>query len=236
MKKLLFLLVIFAALPAFAQKTLEVAYESSDYSYREPSDHAIGLKGKMQGGSLRYETRMRDSDMFAAFDGRWMGGTTDYDGWLQDGYGNFEKHTASDIGDYYYEARLHIGQIYDFSQEMKLWLSAGVGYRYLKDHMNKDPYGYLRESSYVYIPFTLNLRYTGSWWSAVLGGEFDYMILGHQTSHFDYPFEDIRNDQNDGFGVRVGLKLQADLSEKTGIFVEPFYRYWQIAGSKEEYR
>ena len=237
MKKILLFLLVFAALPLFAQKNLEFAYETSDYSYREPSGYAIGLKGKKHGASLRYETRMRDTPMFAAFEGRYMKGTTDYDGWLQslDPSDPPVKHEADGIKDYYYEARFNIGQIYEFSQEMQLWLGSGLGDRYLKDHMEKDPSGYLRESTYIYMPFTANLRYDTDRWGLALNAEFDWLIYGKQISHlskFGWPYDDVRNDQHKGFGLRFGLKANVNLSEKTSLFIEPFYRYWQIANSK----
>jgi len=238
MKHLLLFLLVFTTLPLFAQKSLEVAYESSDYTYREPAmSTPISLKGKLRGASLRYETRMRDSGMFAAFEGRWMGGTTDYDGWLQsaDPSDPPAQHKVSDIGDYYYEARLHLGQAYDFTPELQLWIGSGLAYRYLKDHMNKDPYGYLRESKYFYMPFTASLRYNSEWFSVALNGEFDFLIFGKQMSHLGESglyYDDVRNDQHKGFGLRAGLKMQANVIRQTGIFIEPFYRYWQIADSQ----
>lgn len=234
MKKLILLLVMFTSLPLFAQKTLELAYEASDYTYREPAmKYPISLKGRLQGGSLRYETRMRDSSMFAALEARFMGGSTDYDGYLMDG----TKYYMYDLGDYYYEGRLRIGQVYDFTEEMQLWLGSGIGYRYLKDHADKDPSGYLRESTYIYLPVTASLRYNADWFSVALNGEFDCLIFGHQMSHlpYDYPFDDIRNDQHKGFGVRAGLKMQVNVSPRVGVFAEPFYRYWQIAESEMTY-
>lgn len=241
MKKLLLLLLVFTTLPLFAQKSLEIAYESSDYLYREPAmSHAMSLKGRLRGGSLRYETRMQESDIFAALEGRWMGGTTDYNGWIQSSNPSIppEKHSVGDIGDYYYEMRLLLGPTYDLSDEMKLWVGSGLGYRHLKDHLNKDSsYGYLRESTYVYWPITGSLRYETAHSMLALNGEFDLLIFGKQMSHVSrlgFP-DNVRNDQQKGFGVRFGLKLQTNLWKETGVFIEPFYRYWQIAESEMTY-
>ena len=232
MKKLLLLLLVFTALPLCAQSRLEIAYEISDYAYREPSEYTMTLKGHMQGGSLRYETRFDASPIYYAVDGRWMGGSTDYDGWLQNGRGEIvAKSQTYDIGDYYYEGRLHMGRVADLSDKSQLWWAAGFGYRYLKDHMNKDAqYGYLRESNYVYMPFTAEYRYNGGTWELDLKGELDYLLFGWQNSHMDIV---VRNDQHQGFGVRVSAKIQVNLDgKKTGVFVEPFYRRWEIQDSE----
>ncbi len=231
MKKWMLLLVAFTALPLCAQQAFEVAYETSSYTYREPDGNTpIRLKGRMQGASLRYENRVQESAFFFALDGRWMGGTTDYNGWLNTTPPT--SHKFDDIGDYYYEGRLHLGNVLDLSQSVQVWLSTGLAYRYLKDHLNKDPYGYLRESNYVYMPFTGELRLKGGVWECALRGEFDYLLVGWQNSHMTTG--KLRHDQHEGYGLRVSTKLQVNLDgKKTGLFVEPFYRYWNIRDSQE---
>ncbi len=230
MKKLLLLLVVFTALPLFAQQSLELAYETSSYTYREPDGNTpISLKGRMQGGSIRYENRVEGSAFFFALDGRWMGGTTDYDGWLMTTPPT--PHESNDIGDYYYEGRLHMGRVNDLSDTTQLWFASGLAYRYLKDHMNKDPYGYLRESHYVYMPLTGELRFKGGAWELDLRGELDYLLFGWQNSHMQQA-GNIRHEQHRGYGLRVSAKLQVNLDgHKSGVFVEPFFRYWDISDS-----
>lgn len=227
MKKLLLLLAVFTTVPLFAQSSFELAYETSNYTYREPDGSLpISLKGKLQGGSARYENRFDGSPMYFAMDGRWMGGTTDYDGWLMNG----DKYTADDIGDYYYEARFHMGRVADLSDQVQLWWAVGFGYRYLKDHMNKVDAGYLRESNYVYMPLTGHYRYNGGAWSLSLNGELDYLLFGWQQSHMN---PTIRHDQHEGYGLRLSAKLQINLDgRKSGVFVEPYYRMWEIQDSE----
>ena len=229
MKKLLCCLLLLTALPLFAQSSLEVAYEVSKYNYREPDGNSpISLKGHMQGASLRYEVRT-DASLFYAVDGRWMGGTTDYDGWLMTKPP--QKYTFDDIGDYYYEARLHMGRMADLSERARFWWTIGLGYRYLKDHMNKAPAGYLRESNYVYMPVMGGYRYLGGVWELDLRGELDYLLCGWQNSHMKSG--KIRHDQHEGYGFRLSAKLQINLDgHKSGLFVEPFYRFWEIQDSE----
>ena len=225
MKKLLFCFLLFTALPLCAQANFELAYEVSNYTYREPDgDLPISLKGYLQGASLRYENRVEGSPYYFAVDGRWMGGTTDYDGWLMNG----TKHDTEDIGDYYYEAALHMGRAADLSSQLQLFWTCGFGYRYLKDHMNKDPYGYLRESNYVYMPFAAELRYDGGTWGWALKGQLDYLLFGWQKSHMD---PTIRHEQHEGFGMRLSAKGFIKLSGGSTVFVEPFYRLWEIQES-----
>ena len=230
MKKLLLVLVVFTALPLFAQKSLEVAYEISDYTYREPDGNSpISLKGRMQGGSIRYENRVEGSAFYFALDGRWMGGTTDYEGYLMTTPPT--PHQSNDIGDYYYEGRLHLGRVADLSDTTQLWFASGLAYRYLKDHMNKDPHGYLRESNYVYMPFTGELRFKGGVWEFDLRGELDYLLFGWQNSHMQAGT--IRHDQYSGYGLRLSAKIQVNFDgKKSGLFVEPFYRFWDIQESE----
>ncbi|MBR4592460.1 MAG: hypothetical protein IKO35_04555 [Elusimicrobiaceae bacterium] len=230
MKKWLLFFIVFTALPLFAYQSLEVAYETSRYTYREPDGSSpISLKGRMQGGSIRYENRLNDSSYFFALDGRWMGGTTDYDGWLMTTPPT--PHQSEDIGDYYYEGRLHLGGVTDLSGSLQLWYGSGLAYRYLKDHMNKDPYGYLRESNYIYVPFTGELRFKGGVWECNLRAELDYLLFGWQNSHMDTG--NLRHEQHEGYGFRLSAKVQVNLDgRKTGIFVEPFYRFWDIQDSE----
>ena len=230
MKKLLLFLLIFTALPLFAHQSLEVAYETSSYTYREPDGSSpISLKGRMQGGSIRYENLNEESAFYFALEGRWMGGTTDYEGWLI--ASPPVPHQSSDIGDYYYEGRLHLGRVANLSETTQVWASAGLAYRYLKDHMNKDPHGYLRESNYVYMPFTGELRFKGAFCELDLRGEFDYLLFGWQNSHMKE--RTLRHDQHSGYGLRLSAKIQFNLDgKKTGVFVEPFYRYWDIRDSE----
>lgn len=225
MKKLLLCLAVFAALPLVAQSHFDVSYEISNYTYREPDGNLpISLKGHLQGAYLRYENRVDGSPYYFAVDGRWMGGTTDYDGWLMNG----TKHTADDIGDYYYEAALHMGRAVDLTPQMQVFGTAGFGYRYLKDHMNKDEAGYLRESNYVYMPFAAELRYDGGAWGWALKGQLDYLIFGWQKSHMN---PTIRHDQHEGFGLRVSAKAFLKLGDGMSLFAEPFYRRWEIQES-----
>ena len=68
--------------------------------------------------------------------------------------------------------------------------------------------------------------------SLTLNGQFDWLLSGRQFS--DDSSGGVYNDQDEGYGVRVSVKAQADFN-KIGVFVEPFWRYWQIQNSQPQY-
>ena len=75
---------------------LEIAYEISDYGYREPHmEYPIHITAKKQGISLVYtrvsvrsEEVTEEDPSFATLELRYMDGKADYDGYFVDGYGN----------------------------------------------------------------------------------------------------------------------------------------------------
>ena len=223
---------LFSFFPAWAQNSLEVAYEISNYTYKEPDGGTpISLKGYMQGANAIFKHRFVDNNMFWAADMRYMGGATDYDGWLMSTPPT--KHTTDDIGDYYLEGRLLAGSIYTLSEQWELWAFMGLGYRYLKDHMNKSPFGYLRKSHYLYVPAAVEFHWTSGSWAAALNAELDFLLRGVQNSRFadiDPAYSNPTNDQNRGLGLRLSAKLSKDLG-RMSVFIEPFWRYWDIEDS-----
>ena len=123
MKKLLFvILTLLAIAPANAQDkkhNLAVSFETSDYSYREPSiPYPPHWTGTMYGVSAKYTGRgvfsesqeeISSDRSFWSLELRYMQGDTDYDGFLQNG----TPFKGSDIGDYYIEGAITAGAVYD---------------------------------------------------------------------------------------------------------------------------
>ena len=219
---------------AWAGSSLEVAYETSSYVYEEPDGNMpIKLKGVLQGANAVFKHTLQDNNLFWVADFRYMGGATDYDGWLQTSPPT--KHTTDDIGDYYLEGRFHVGQVYTLSETTEIWGSIGLGYRYLKDHSNKSDYGYLRESQYIYFPCVLDVKwYLADGWKTDLNLEVDFLFRGQQTSRmstYDPSYNDPKNTQDNGFGLRAGIKITKDFGN-IGLFIEPFWRYWEIQDSQ----
>lgn len=228
---------------------LEVAYELSDYGYREPHmDYPIHITAKKQGVSLVY-TRMsvrseevsEEDPTFASLELRYMNGKADYDGFLSDGtvyYNNDEK-------DYYMEAALKAGRYYTLSDSMKLWPYFGIGWRSLRN--GEDSYtkwgdvwvfNYQRTSTYIYMPIGLKWEIAmGESVKLTLNGQFDWLLHGNQNSHtgdFFVNADSVSNTQNKGYGVRAAAKLSVNLGSM-GLFVEPFWRYWKIQNSNKQW-
>jgi len=115
---------------------------------------------------------------------------------------------------------------------------AGLGYRYLNDDSTSQLGGYLRESSYLYVPFgsRADFELTKSW-SLGLTGEFDVLLIGRQTSHLDDvdPLSpEVHNWQWPGFGVRAAVALRYR-GKSLDLAVSPFVRYWWVAESDLSY-
>ncbi len=253
MKKLVVLILLCViCLPVFAREDkkhhFELAYEYSDYGYREPHmKYPIHNTAKKQGVSVLYmrqsvlETDVSEDDpSFASLEVRYMNGKADYDGYLTDG----TPFKTYDEKDYYMEAALKFGRYYTLgSPNVRVWPYIGIGWRSLRngedgiqDYGGTLGYTYQRTSTYVYVPLGANLTFElGSAARFTLNGQFDWLIHGNQNSHLDdsWSVGSVSNKQNKGFGVRVSGKLETDLGG-IGLFVEPFWRYWKIQNSQKE--
>ena len=228
---------------AFAQDHLhnfQMAYEASYYKYKEPGTMSLRARPK-QGVSAVYTRRSvlsgdvnEDDPSFFSIDFRYMTGDVDYDGARQNG----TPLQVDNLRDYYFETGLRLGSVYSLSQQWELWPYMGVGWRRLRNHLEESGMGgYMRQSTYWYLPLGFSTRYHQSGWNLVLNGEFDWLLSGTQYSG---PVESgdplvgklsgNDNKQNDGYGVRVSFKVQRDMG-KVGLFVEPFWRYWHIQNS-----
>lgn len=245
--------VVFLTSPLFALQDgngkLEIAYETEGYVYREPHmDYPIKISGRKQGASLTYTRNnllsavgMGEDGSFGTLELRYLTGDVDYNGFLWDG----TPATSNNEHDYYYEGRLFVGKHMAMGEYFTLSPYFGLGYRYLCNHAEKSAGGYKRESTYFYMPIGAGLTFhPGDGWSATLSGEFDWMINGNQRSqmsdvgNFDPPYQDwhykdVTNDQEKGFGLRAGFKVEKDFGG-FGLFAEPFYRFWKIQNSEVE--
>lgn len=239
------LLIALFALPAFAGD-LSVAVEFSDYGYKEPHMKGpIRNYGKMKGVSAKYTSWdlfgsyfSNMEDTFITLEGIYMSGKVDYDGWLQNSYGDIVgKAKSEDINDWYVDARFLAGQRYHFSDSWYADPYIGIAYRYLRDEgQKKSEYAYLRESNYLYMPIGFNLGWqVGGGFNLTLNSEFDVLLKGRQQSGPTKAgeaqgFGDTIHDQSQGWGVRFSLKVEQEIGQ-VAIFAEPFFRYWKIQNS-----
>jgi hypothetical protein len=216
--------------PLQMQNRIEVGFEISQITYKEPD--VMTQKGIMYGIPLSYT--MHENDLMFKAEARFSYGKVDYDGGLDDG----TPYTVQDIDDYIFEGRLLIGR--DFPMEEKAIITpyAGIGYRYLLDRMDKDVYGYDRESNYFYSPIGIEaMIQLQNEWSIVPTIEYDIFWHGKQISHYedlDPIFDQIENAQESGYGYRGSIKIQKK-SKNLDFVIEPFIRYWNISQSKTSY-
>lgn len=260
MKKMLwFLLVALIALPASAQNkkhNLEIAYERSSYTYKEPHmENPIKDYGMKNGVSARYTMRsvlsrdLNDDDpSFAMLEFRYMTGDVKYKGWTQYTDSSFnswvEPFSKSGLRDYYFEAAFKLGRTYKMADPLELWPYFGIGWRYLTNHADElGEGGYRRTQTYIYVPIGTNVKWNVSKNVTItLNGQFDWLI--HGNNHCDETLRDsefvtwnahsMSFSQNQGYGLRASIKAEIN-SGKIGFFVEPFWRYWHIQNSDAVY-
>lgn len=246
-KKIFFIVMLglFQATLFAAQNIFEVAYETSSYTYKEPHmDHPISLKSTKQGFSAVYKRYgILDSQIpdatYGLLEIRYMTGDNTYKGWLGGG-GIYTPFEASDVRDYYYEGALKVGTLIYQKDNLKMEAGLGLGYRFLKDHLESiGSGGYLRESNYLYLPIELKANYqVNEYFKIALNTQFDYLLSGEQYSGEIIGYdasEGVRHSQEQGYGLRASLRFSSLLSFAE-IFVEPFWRYWHIQNSEKEYQ
>lgn len=234
-----------ALFPTFRTKlqkeSVYIGPEVYSYKYKEPS--YMEEEGIFYGMHFGYTSRdwvsaspkessLDGGSVFMA-EGRFAFGRVDYDGGISDG----TPYKIDGISDLVLEGRLLLGADM-LIQDILGTLYSGVGYRYLNDDTSFDPYGYERESNYLYIPLGgeiyTNLKADWYWGARI---EFDYLAWGMQNSHlsdFDPTLPDIHNRQNSGYGYRASVRFEHK-SKKAVFAIEPFYRYWDIDESEHEF-
>ena len=231
MKKVLAITICFAfigmgsvlAQTELPKHSVDLGTEISYIKYKEPS--VMEEKGMMYGivGSYTYRSKF----MLRA-DGRFSCGQVDYDGALSDG----TPYTMDGIDDYMLELRGLGGYDFPVFTASTLTPYIGIGYRYLNDDSSSSPYGYERESNYIYSPIGVEIiTPLENDWSLGAMLEYDYFWKGTQKSHLsdiDSGLNDPENKQKKGYGVRGSVKFQ-----KLDFVIEPFIRYWNIKESED---
>ncbi|MBP5616970.1 MAG: hypothetical protein J6X06_04185 [Elusimicrobiaceae bacterium] len=245
--------------PVFAgqnkKHNLDIAYEHSKYTYREPHmAYPIKDYGSKNGISVSYMMRSllsRDYDetdsTFGILDFRYMGGDVKYKGWVGEidpetwEETNVTPYSQGGLDDYYFEASLKLGQTFQFTDWLGLWPYFGVGWRQLTNHGDEmEDGGYKRVQTYVYIPIGTNLKFdVGEHFAITLNGQFDWMVYGNIYNSFnnrvEFPrvgsFDSISMQQHKGYGLRASVRADLDVG-KIGFFAEPFWRYWHIQNSE----
>ena len=210
------------------KSNLELGAEISHIKYEEPG--IMESKGIMYGISASYVNR---GDLTFKVEGRVAGGEVDYEG----------SGKINDVDDFIFEFRFMGGKDYPLSGGGSITPYIGFGYRYLNDDMsgrtssvgNITYVGYERESTYYYIPIGMEiLSQQRSNWTIGAMLEYDYFWDGEQKSHLSdtgLGYNDVENDQDDGYVLRGSVKFLKESGAGRLIKIEPFVRYWKIKRS-----
>ncbi|MDR0953222.1 MAG: hypothetical protein LBM71_03425, partial [Elusimicrobiota bacterium] len=212
-----------------------IALETTSYKYNEPHP-AVHWDGNMYGVVAKYlglsilsegtEIDVNDP-YFLALELRYMRGSVDYTGRNMSGT---QESSIGDITDYFLEGRILFGGVYEIPKSsIELWPYLGFGYRFLKDGFGEysDEGGYDRKSNYFYLPIGADAKFKlGKGWGLTLNAEYDLFLYGKQESLmgeqiFSDPYGNlhiydcnVQNQQNSGYGVRLSVKADKNISPK----------------------
>ena len=217
----------------------EVTPFLSSIDYEEPG--VMKESGKMYGveaSLFRHKISPRGFDLIR-LDLLASHGSVDYS---SDSFGSIP-----DIDNTMIETRALLGK--DLYSTPKTLISSftGFGYRRLSDKSegltsSVGCVGYHRVSQYFYFPLGIgiNSKLDKGWrFDGVV--EYDFFARGIQHSamteannaYYTYS-NDISNDQNNGYGIRLSASFQKKISEGAAIAFKPFVRYWSIGTSKAD--
>lgn len=208
-------------------EALEAGFQLSQITYKEPG--IMKESGFMYGLFVSYSNR---KEFTAKFDGLMAFGQMKYVGSLSDG----TSLTVSGIKDTMIELRAVFGPAEPMSDTLAVIPYIGFGFRYLYDGLNNSPSGYGRESNYLYLPIGIESPSpTRTGWTVGFTLEFDLFLQGMQVSHLsdaDPGYNDIENEQSNGYGLRGSVRFIK--AGRNDIIIEPFVRYWKIGESEKE--
>jgi hypothetical protein len=133
------------------------------------------------------------------------------------------------------ELRLLGTYSWDLQNQWKVEPYTGLAARYLVNDdfdkvSNSGHIGWLRTSTYTYIPVGLRFVNDIEDMQAILHLEYDWFIKGRQVSRSFNSY--YNNEQHHGFGARMGVDLL--IPSSLGCFdynVGAFIRYWNIEAS-----
>jgi hypothetical protein len=149
-------------------------------------------------------------------------------------YKSYETGSADGELTAYMDIRALFGSNIEF-EKFTLAPYTGIAYRYLYNKgQGLTDTGYnadvRRESNYLYIPIGLIHKFDLTEQAGLVTTiEFDSLILGRQITYLSdggYPYKDITNKQNSGYGGRLSFMYQ-----QNNWSVGPYVNYWRINDS-----
>lgn len=205
----------------------DIAPETFWFFYEEPS-LAVEWEGWMYGIRTSYTQHSPKNHLMGSLEGRYAVGGVDYDGFLSNG----TPHTDSGT-DHFFEIRGKGG--YDWAAgKIVTTPFLGIGFRYWLDDL-ESANAYERNIRYLYSPIGVAMTYAVSdRWTWGMELEYDFFWRGWVTSHLsdvNASFNDPKNRQKNGYGVRGSLSVERLVNKGLSVSVKPFIRYWRIDDS-----
>ncbi len=212
--------------------TMTIGPEAGYYKFKQTGMKEDGFLYGL-GGAYTYRGKLGLDSLpsgMAKIEGRLIFGRVNFDGTLYDG----NHYEIKSVKDLLGEIRGVVGYDFEIFSSTTIVPFAGLGYRYLKDQLQKSDAGYRRVSNYLYTPlgFETNMPLNNGW-SAGLSAEYDFFWCGWQETYLsdlDSPFSDLTNDQDGGYGIKASIKIRKAMEDKNYIF-EPYLDYWNVDSS-----
>ncbi|WP_353684556.1 hypothetical protein V4D30_01835 [Thermodesulfovibrio sp. 3907-1M] len=239
MRKLSVLFVavlMFVGVNAYAlEHEFTVGPEISHITYKEPD--VMTEKGWFYGIAGKYTLKIdvaKDWKIAVGPELKLAKGSVDYSSPIS---GNMDG-----IDDVLFEARLIAGPEWKITPEMTLKPYTGFGYRSLVDDSqgmktDKGAWGYKRWIRYYYIPVGVSYTYEfAKDWKGNVYAEYDFFVRGKVTSYLGYlpGYEDIKNTQKSGYGLRAGINVEKKFTS-WGLSFGPYVKYWNVKDSEVAY-
>jgi hypothetical protein len=210
----------------------EIGPEVSHFHYEEPG--LMKEDGWLYGLTAAY-THNSGSALFR-IEGAFSYGLVDYEGGIQDlETGEVTPYTMEGNRDFLFGLRLLWGAQWTMGSDWYSQFLLGLGYRGLSDDSSDDPYGYVRQANYFYLPVGLKVNYVfADQWQIGFGGEFDLLLLGVQISDIYGGGDSVVNVQNPASGI--GARVSAEVRHRgwpVDVALAPFVQWWWVEESQE---
>lgn len=207
--------------------------------YSRYTESGVKISGPMSGPYINYAFRPPDSNFLNnaivnvyMIQARYAEGSLRYKG-----SGEIkDQHTTNT------EIRALVGKDMLYKDDVVFTPYVGFAYRHLfhmaGGHLSSTgQFGYDRHSTYYYLPVGVQGNIPYKRWSVAPSAEFDFFLAGKQVSDlsdgndfFPLGWEDVKNHQKTGYGVRGGVKVLYS-STWVDFYMEPFVRIWRIDDS-----
>ncbi|NLB60456.1 MAG: hypothetical protein GX806_05245, partial [Lentisphaerae bacterium] len=210
---------------ALTSSTLEIGPELHRLQYREAG--LMKENGVLYGGFIRLTIGIH-SNLIGSLSGSLTAGEARYDGQTMAGL-----PLQQDTPQWLMDLRATLGY-----QWRCLLPFSGLGLRYWNDNLAAhSPYGYKRQTAYLFSPLGLEISKTcQSGWQVGVRWELDWLWLG-LNRNTDFPLDDqVTLDfyQHSGYGTQASLFLKYSRPGQLGFMLEPFWQYWNIQASERQ--